>query len=202
MLHNKKNNTALEAAPWRPGLTSPRNWLTALALVGLPLAAHADRNSTYAHAEISIGIPNGQITLGHTWETGGRTVVVSEERECERREDTRTVIIEKRVEPPPRVIVVERREPEVVVIEREYCPPPERRVVVVREAPRRHVTVIRREREVVRHYRRHDGERHVERHDNRGGNYERHESRPRELFGTTSPRPMRERGVQHIRVDR
>lgn len=199
MLNNNKNQTALEAAPWRPGLTSPRNWLTALALVGLPLAAHADGNYTYAHAEVSIGIPNGQITLGHTWETGGRTVVVSEERECER---PSTVIIERREEPPPRVIVVERREPEVVVIEREQCPRPQRRVVVVHEAPRRDVTIIRRERDYGRRHYRHDGDRYVERHDNRGGNYGRHESRPRELFGTTSPRPMRDRGVQHIRVDR
>lgn len=211
----KYNNNPItrEAAPWRPGHKPGRNWLAALVMGFAPLATHAEGGSSYTHAEISVGFPNGQITFGKTWEDGDRqvTVVSTSGDDCKREEDTE-VIIEKR-EAPPKVIIIEKREPEVVVIERRVAPPT--RVVVVQEEPRyvREVRYVepRCERVTyVRPSRHHSHRTHVVR-----GGYDRHvvtrpvghhrsvevvPSRPRhnDLFGSDhGSRPRRERGVQH-----
>jgi hypothetical protein len=230
-MFTQPNQPQRNAAPWRPGLGSRPKWFAVMALGLAPLAAFADHGSTYGHAEITVGFPNGEITLGKTWETGSRTVVVSEERhdECDRNRDDRPVVIERRVEEPQRVVIVEQRrpdvivvqqrQPEVVVVERPRCEP-QRQVVVVRETPRydrvvyvapqRRVTVIHRE---AHGYGRRDygnqghESRRYENRGDRGPSYESHgsDSRnngPRDLFPSSSPRPMRERGVQHSRFTR
>jgi hypothetical protein len=238
-MFTQPNQPQRNAAPWRPGLGSRPKWFAVMALGLAPLAAFADHGSSYGHAEITVGFPNGEITLGKTWETGPRTVVVSEDRrdECDRdRDDDRPVVIERRVEEPQRIVVVEQRrpdvivvqerQPEVVVVERPRCEP-QRQVVVVREEPRcdrvvyvepqRQVTVIQREeprywRHEYRgyghgHFRHESYEsRHYESRGDRGPSYESHGSDyrnngPRDLFPSSSPRPMRERGVQHSRVN-
>lgn len=49
-------------------------------LLILPGQARADRDgSSYGHAEISLGFPNAQITLGKTWDDEPRHVIVEEE---------------------------------------------------------------------------------------------------------------------------
>jgi hypothetical protein len=56
--------------------------LGAVAGVGLlflsPGQARADRGYSYGHAEITLGFPHGQVTVGKTWDDGPRRVVVEE----------------------------------------------------------------------------------------------------------------------------
>lgn len=221
-----------ETAPWWAGRKPARIGMAALALAVMPLAAQAG-GITYGHAEVTLGFPNGHVTVGKTWETGPRVVQVTHELpgdDCERHDDEEeTVIIEKRVEKPKKVVIIEEEEPEVVIIEKRAAP---RQVVVVREThrPVRHVVVHEHRRPnkvIVVERPRHDhhvtvvhqgghgrGHGHHGGHhggykggySNQGGNH-RYESRPRDLFEgrpshQPSQRPQRERGVQHIRVDR
>ena len=126
----------------------PAVMLGALAagLLALPGKARAD---SYGHAEISLGFPNGAVTVGRTWDEHPRQVVVEEvthkypeaDDEAEADEDDDAVydnqsdepdvVIEKRiVRPSPRkVTIIERYEdPEpcdhVRVIHRVYVDPP------------------------------------------------------------------------------
>jgi hypothetical protein len=213
MFKHNNNPITSEAAPWRPGHKPGRTWLAALVLGFAPLATHAGGGSSYTHAEISVGFPNGQITFGKTWEEGDRhvTVVSTSDDDCKREEETE-VIIEKR-EAPPKVVIIEKREPEVVVIERRVAPPP--RVIVVREEPRyvREVRYVEPRCERVTYVR--PSHHHSQRtHVVRGGrdhhrvtrvvghhrSVEVAPSRPhnRDLFASDNGhRPRRERGVQH-----
>jgi len=210
LYHDRK-----DATPWRPIRLSSAALAAALATGVLPAISHADKGVTYTHAEISLGFPNGQVTVGRTWETGGRIVTVTHElpeaveEDCD--QDDETVVIEKTVEKPTKVIVVERREPEVVVIERRVTPRP-RQVVVVHEAPRpRRVVVVEPRRQVTVIHRDHDYH-HGYDHGHRSGGHAVYRpsgpshghqpNRPKELFSSSNPRPQRDRGVQQIRVGR
>jgi hypothetical protein len=151
-------STLPHAAPqgWRPvrsGAPAAMLGVLAAGLLALPGQARAD---SYGHAEISLGFPNGAVTVGRTWDEHPRQVVVEEvthkypeaddEAEVDEdddaayddRSDDPDVVIEKHiVRPAPRhVTVIERYvEPEpcdhVRVIRRVYVDPPacERHVV-------------------------------------------------------------------------
>jgi hypothetical protein len=127
----------------------------------LPGQARADG---YGHAEISLGFPNGSVTVGRTWDDHPQQVVVEEvthklpdpDFEDEDEDDARydgdadepdQVIIEKRIERPrvKKVTIIERYEEPVqcdrevnvvrrVYVEPRYCERPD--VVVYRSAPR------------------------------------------------------------------
>ncbi len=79
-------------------------------LLLLPGRARADHDGfSYGHAEITLGFPQGHVTLGRTWDDDPRQVIV-EDREVD--------------DEPDRVIVEERR-----------CPPPEEHVTVIERYP-------------------------------------------------------------------
>ena len=69
-----------------------------------------------AHAEVSVGFPNGQVTVGKTWGNGNREVihetVVERERVYREPDEDREVIVERRPERceprNERVIIVEK----------------------------------------------------------------------------------------------
>jgi hypothetical protein len=108
-------------------------------LLWLPGQARADRDGiSYGHAEITLGFPHGQVTVGRTWDDHPRRVVVEEEVVAEAPE--RVIVEERHCPPPPEVTVIERYpEPVRVVrevyVERPSCGRPE--VVVYGGGPRR-----------------------------------------------------------------
>ena len=197
----------------------------AAGLLALPGQARAD---SYGHAEISLGFPNGAVTVGRTWDEHPRQVVVEEvthkypeaddEAEADEdddavydnRSDDPDVVIEKRiVRPSPRkVTIIERyEEPEpcdhVRVIRRVYVDPP---------ACDRHVVYYGRPAHVV-----YGGSAVVVVHGRsawHGGGYEggrgwhsgyrdeggSHDRGPRNLFPEDGGRPVRTRGVSHSLV--
>lgn len=141
----------------RKGSRIPAAMLGVLAaglVLVLPGQARADG---YGHAEITLGLPHGAITVGRTWEDPPRQVVVEQvthnypeaDDEAEADEDAiyedeadeADVIIEKRrfCPRPKRVTIIERYEEEPVhvvrYVERPSCGP---QVVVLRR-PRVHV---------------------------------------------------------------
>lgn len=152
----------------------PRGGLGALAGMGLllmvPAAAMADGYS-YGSAEISLGLPHGSITVGKTWESHPRQVVVErvthklpepdfDEEESDDEAYSEADAIEEEAAPEERIIIEKRRPrvaKKVTIIERydepAYCeretvvrkvyvePPCDRTEVIVHSAPRRVVYV-------------------------------------------------------------
>lgn len=135
------------ARPARWGVPAAMLGVLAAGALALPGQARAD---SYGHAEISLGFPNGAVTVGRTWDEHPRQVVVEEvthkypeaDDEAQADEDDDAVydtqsdepdvVIEKHiVRPSPRkVTIIERYEdPEpcdhVRVVRRVYVDPPE-----------------------------------------------------------------------------
>jgi hypothetical protein len=188
-------------------------------LLLLPGQAKADG---YGHAEITLGFPNGQVTVGKTWDDHPREVVVEQvthkypdpdfdEDEDDVRYDgdadeSDEVIIEKRVVRPrvKKVTIIERyveapvrcdRE-EVNVVRRVYVEPrhSHRSNVVVYRAPQR--VIYAPSRTVIVAPGNHG-------HHSRGSDgpsYNRGGGGPRNLFPEDSGRPVRTRGVQQRMV--
>lgn len=186
----------------------------------LPGQAKADG---YGHAEISLGFPNGHVTVGKTWDDNPREVVVEQVThkypdpdfdEDEDDDDVRydgdadesdEVIIEKRVVRPrvKKVTIIERYvEPvqcdrEVTVVRKVYVEPRHSHrsnVVVYRQAPQR--VIYAPSRTVIVASGKHG-------HHNRGSkghSYHRGGEGPRNLFPVDSGRPMRARGSQQRMV--
>ena len=76
-------------------------------LLSFPGQARADKGvRSSGHVEVTVGIPNGEVSVGKTWESGGN-------REATEREPSRhdVTIIEHRAEPVrcERGVVIERR---------------------------------------------------------------------------------------------
>jgi hypothetical protein len=193
--------------------------------LGLASKARAG-DYTYGHAEISLGFPNGQVTVGRTWDSGPREVVVEEvthkvpdpdyDDEVTPRTDDDydedEVVIEKREHPchhrhHRRVVVIEQRyrEPEYCdrEVHRVYVEPSCHRGngVVVYRAPER---VIYAPSRVIVAPPRYE-------HESRGGNYhggdyghggsyDHGDRGPRNLFPEDNGRPARMRGVQRVAV--
>jgi hypothetical protein len=217
------NPTLPHAAPMgvRPGRSGvPAAMLGALAagLLALPGQARAD---SYGHAEITLGFPNGAVTVGRTWDDHPRQVVVEEvthkypeaddeadvaddddDYAYDDRSDEPDVVIEKRiVRPAPR---------KVTIIERYVDPEPCERVRVIRKVyvdrpgcGRRDVVYYGRPTVHVVHggptvivapgrHARYGGG-----HGWRGGY---REEGPRNLFPEDGGRPVRTRGVGHSLV--
>ena len=180
----------------------------------LPGQAKADG---YGHAEITLGFPNGQMTVGKTWDDNPREVVVEQvthkypdpdfddEDEDEARYDgdadeSDEVIIEKRVVRPrvKKVTIIERYvEPvqcdrEVPVVRKVYVEPRSchrSNVVVYRQAPQR--VIYAPSRTVIVASGKHGN------HSRGSDGYSYHRGGgPRNLFPEDSGRPMRARGVQ------
>lgn len=192
----------------------PRFGLAGLG-VCLGLASQARAGDSYGHAEITLGFPAGQVTVGHTWDTGPREVVVERvthklpdpdyDDEVTPRDDDETVsegdadadvIVEKRVvhHHHRRVVVVENRYDEP-----EYCEPPQvvRRVYVEPSCRRSGVVVYRAPERVIYAPSR------IHFHESRGGGYRGgsgYDRGPRNLFPEDSGRPTRMRGVQRVAV--
>jgi hypothetical protein len=138
-------HTIPHAAPQgaRPGRSVvPAAMLGALAagLLALPGQARAD---SYGHAEISLGFPNGAVTVGRTWEDHPRRVVVEEvthkypeaDDEADFDEDDDDAVYDNRSDDPD--VVIERRivrpaPRKVTIIEHYVDPEPCERVQVVR----------------------------------------------------------------------
>jgi uncharacterized membrane protein YgcG len=125
----------------------PATMLGAMAGVGLLLSlpgqARADRGGfSYGHAEITLGFPNGQVTLGKTWDDDARQVVVEERPYAEDDVVHDPVIVERQYCPPPveHVTIIDRYPEPVHVVRQVYvdrpsCERPE--VVVYRRSPER-----------------------------------------------------------------
>jgi hypothetical protein len=190
-------------------------------LVFLPEQARADDYS-YGHAEITLGFPNGQVSLGRTWDDGPREVVVEkvthklpetdfddevgdgdEGAAYEEDEADEQVIIEKRrrARPVKKVTIIERyvEEPaeceQVNVVHRYYVPRSHSHseVVVYRPAPRRVVYVPSRHVVVHKSHGRGYGHNvHVVGHGRGHGS--------RSLFPAEGGRQVRSRGVQRQMV--
>jgi hypothetical protein len=188
----------------------------AAGLLALPGKARAD---SYGHAEITLGFPNGAVTVGRTWDDHPRRVVVEEvthkypeaddeadveyddedDAAYESRSDEPDVVIEKRiVRPAPR---------KVTIIERYVEPEPCERVRVIRKV---YVDRPACGREVVYHRRpvvHVVGGPTVIVAPGRGGHhggrgwrsYDRHDG-PRDLFREEGGRPGRWRGQSRPRV--
>lgn len=185
-------------------------------LLLLPGQAKADG---YGHAEITLGFPNGQVTVGKTWDDNPREVVVEQvthkypdpDFDDEDEDDVRydgdadesdEVIIEKRVVRPrvKKVTIIERYvEPvhcdrEVTVVRKVYVEPRHSHrsnVVVYRQAPQRVIYAPSRTVIVA------PGGRHGHgSHRSEGHSYHRGGNGPRNLFPVESSRPMRSRGAQ------
>jgi hypothetical protein len=186
----------------------------------LPGQAKADG---YGHAEISLGFPNGQVTVGKTWDDHPREVVIEQvthkypdpdfedEDEDEARyegdaDESDEVIIEKRIVRPrvKKVTIIERYvEPvqcdrEVSVVRRVYVEPrhcDRSNVVVYRQAPQRVIYAPSRTVIVASGHQGHYS------HGSEGYSY-RHRGGggPRNLFPEGSGRPVRTRGVQQRMV--
>jgi hypothetical protein len=178
----------------------------------LPGQARAD----YGHAEISLGFPNGSVTVGRTWDDHPRQVVVEEvthklpdpDFEYEDEDDARydgdadepdQVIIEKRIERPrvKKVTIIERYvepvhcEPEVNVVRRvyvepRYCERPD--VVVYRSSPR-HVIHAPSRTVIVASGHGHHGYRKSHRGGNHGGHRGDHGTRSYDR-GSHGPRNL------------
>lgn len=211
----------------RQGSRFPAAMLGVLAaglVLVLPGQARADG---YGHAEITLGFPNGAITVGKTWEDHPRQVVVEQvthkypeaddEAEVDEGDyyedeaDEADVIIEKRIirPRPKRVTIIERYEEPVHVVryvERPACEPN----VVVYSRPRVHVvhaspTVIVAPR-AVHHVGGWHGRGHGGHGSHGGGSYQykqgggSHGGSRRDLFPEDSGRPTRVRGVSHKMV--
>jgi hypothetical protein len=186
-------------------------------LLLLPGQAKADG---YGHAEITLGFPNGQVTVGKTWDDHPREVVVEQvthkypdpdfdEDEDDVRYDGDAdadepdhVIIEKRVVRPrvKKVTIIERYEEpvhcdrEVSVVRKVYVEPRHSHrsnVVVYHQAPQR--VIYAPSRTVIVAHGKHG-------HHSRGshGPSYRHDGGHRNLFPVDSGRPMRSRGQQRM----
>jgi hypothetical protein len=179
----------------------------------LPGKARAD---SYGHAEISLGLPNGSVTVGRTWDDNPRQVVVEEvahklpdpDFEYEDDDDERydgdadepdQVIIEKRIERPrvKKVTIIERyvepvhcdREVNVVrrvYVEPRYCERPD--VVVYRSSPR-HVIHAPSRTVIVASGHGHHGYRGGHRGGNHGGHRGNHGTRSYDR-GSHGPRNL------------
>jgi hypothetical protein len=117
----------------------------------LPDKARADHDDeSYGHAEITLGFPNGQVTVGKTWENHPREVVVEEvthrfPNDDDDEDDADQIIIEKHVKRPcpKKVVIIERYEEPAYcdrseVVRRVYVEPPcHRPEVVVYRQPER-----------------------------------------------------------------
>lgn len=211
------------------GARVPASVLGAVAGVGLflllPGQTKADGGS-YGHAEVTIGFPHGQVTVGKTWDDHPGRVVVEEtaprypeaediddeDEDCDRNDGVSDhVIIEHRHHRHHvrRVTVIERHEEpaycdrDADVVRRVYVDPPAYRrpeVVVYRRAPERVIYAPSRTVIVT------PGERHGYEGGDRGGHGEYHgnggyqnqggNQGPRNLFPPDQGRPMRSRGVQ------
>ena len=192
----------------------------AAGLLVLPGKARAD---SYGHAEITLGFPNGAVTVGRTWDDHPRQVVVEEvthkypeaddeadvdeddDAVYESQPDEPDVVIEKRiVRPPPRkVTIIERYvEPEpcerVRVIRKVYVDRPacDRREVVYYGRPAVHVVHGGPTVIVAPGY----AHRHGGGYGGRGWRSERRYDGPRNLFPSEGGRPVRTRGASHSMV--
>ena len=194
----------------------------AAGLLALPGQARAD---SYGHAEISLGFPNGAVTVGRTWEDHPRQVVIEqvthkypeaddeadvEEDEDEvaydDRSDDADVVIERRiVRPAPRkVTIIERYvEPEpcerVQVVRRVYVERPQcdRRDVVYYSRPTVRVVHGGPTVIVAPRGRAWHGGGHG---GGRGWHTGYREEGPRNLFPREGGRPVRTRGASHSMV--
>ena len=197
---------------------APTYGLGAVVGVGLLLLLPGQAKAEgYGHAEISLGFPNGQVTVGKTWDDNPREVVVEQvthqypdpdfdEEDDDVRYDgdadqSDEVIIEKRIVRPrvKKVTIIERYvEPvqcdrEVSVVRRVYVEPRHSHrsnVVVYRQAPQRVIYAPSRTVVVAS-----GGHGHHYRGSSHGPSYH-HGGGPRNLFPADSHRPMRNRGAQ------
>lgn len=207
----------------------PAAMLGAVAGVGLllilPGQARADRGGySSGHAEVTLGFPNGHVTVGKTWESDPRRVVVEkvvhEYPEADYDEDvagidmdaeeTEHIIIEKRRPRARKVTIIERYEEpahcdRVDVVRKVYVQPRvhhRHEVVVYSPSPRViHVpsrTVVVESRGHGRsHHGKHHGKSHGGRHGGGHGHYVKDRGHgPRNLFPGGHDRPSRERGVR------
>ena len=187
-------------------------------LLLLPGQAKADG---YGHAEITLGFPNGQVTVGKTWDDNPREVVVEQvthkypDPDFDDEDETTTCdTMATRMNPtksssrsassgPARVkkvTIIERYvEPvhcdrEVTVVRKVYVEPRHSHrsnVVVYRQAPQRVIYAPSRTVIVA------PGGRHGhDSHRSEGHSYHRGGNGPRNLFPVESSRPMRSRGAQ------
>src|SRR4051812_41972134 len=55
----------------------------------IPGSAHAGGGVSYGHAEVTIGFPNGQVTVGRAWGEHPREIIVERrsDRDCDRERD-------------------------------------------------------------------------------------------------------------------
>jgi hypothetical protein len=211
--------------PWLQG----RSLGLGLGLLALlPGMAAADRGYSAGHAEITLGFPQGAITVGRTWESAPREVVVERvthklpetdygDEEIEEGYSEADVIEE---DAPEEQVIIEKRRPRVakkvtiieqyeepvyvereVVVRKVYVEPPcAPTQVVVHHAPTRVVYAPSRT-VIVRPSRR---VHHVHVH---GGGYGhshggsirvQHDHDVRNLFPENSGRPMRTRGARNL----
>jgi hypothetical protein len=207
--------------PGRSGVPAAMLGVLAAGLLALPGRARAD---SYGHAEISLGFPNGAVTVGRTWEDHPRQVVIEEvthkypeaDDEADLDEDEDDAIYDNRSDDPD--VVIERRivrpsPRKVTIIEHYEDPEPCERVHVVRrvyverpECDRRVVYYGRPAVHVV-----HGGPTVIVAPGGRawhGGGYRGgrgwhtgyREEGPRNLFPEEGGRPVRSRGVGHSLV--
>jgi len=207
----------------------PAAMLAAVAGAGLllilPGQARADRGGySSGHAEITLGFPNGQVTVGKTWESDPGQVVVEkvvhEYPEADNHEgdagvdldaeESEHIIIEKRRPRTRKVTIIERYEEpahcdRVEVVRKVYVQPRvhhRHEVVVYNPAPR---VIYAPSRTVVvasgghgrSHHGKHYGASHGGRHDGGHGRYVKDRGHgPKNLYRGGHDRPSRERGVR------
>ena len=209
----------------RPAVPVPASLLGAVAVGALLLLPGQARADGYGHAEITLGFPHGEVTVGRTWEEHPRQVVVEEVTHKYPEADDESdegyveddeaygeasadpdVVIEKRIVAPrpKRVTIIERYEeaPVHVVrhvyVERPACERPE---VVVYSRPRvcapSPVVIVAPSRPAYRGGGWRGGNR-VDWHGGGSWHSERggHEG-PRDLFPEDRGRPVRMRGIGH-----
>jgi hypothetical protein len=207
----------------------PATVLGALAaglLLALPGQARADGGS-YGHAEITLGFPHAQVTVGRTWDDDPRPVVVEEvthkvpdpdwddDRDDDRdhsaeydddADEPDQVIIEKRHERPrvQHVTIIERYEEpshcdRAEVVRRVYVERPScpRPNVVIYRSEPRHVIYAPSRTVIVAPRGGYRDGGHNWRVEDRGYHGGDHGSGPRNLFPEDQGRPVRMRGVQH-----
>jgi hypothetical protein len=115
-------------------------------LLMMPGQAKADRGgSSYGHAEISLGFPNAQITVGKTWEDEQRHVIV-EEVTHRYPEDDRDRDWDRERDRDDHEVDCDRAEPDHVIIEHRDRPEFRDKVVIID----RYEEPVRCDREVVR----------------------------------------------------
>ncbi len=186
-------------------------------LLILPGKAKADHNDdSYGHAEITMGFPIGQVTVGRTWGEHPREVVVEEvthryPQDYDDDDEDEQVIVEKRRHGHrhKKVVIIERyeerrhydRDVEVrrvyVEPERIYCPPPRpycapSRTIIVTPG---YGSSTQYESRRSDNYEIHPRVRHE---SNGNGQYQGGQPQPRDLFPEDHGRPMRTRGVQQV----